>query len=345
MKKLISIVIALSLVLAMAVTSHAVTLDEVAESFMSDPAIEQYRGYGMVFDAVVSGNTMTIHIESGDQKYDLPYTVKGTALTGDFEGDLAFTAAYYSVVLIDKIETALGYDEGEYSLMLNADEAADFTYEDNSIEIRYEDDGFHVAVDLEKKASPVDLSGKYAKAEDLADSTEYITNGSYSNTFGYVRLYSACEGEGLYTVLAAQKHGLDENAYKSVLSMLEVIYGKDAADDFAKNCTGFSEDMQFGDFYVDVDPELEPFYATVAPDDTYQVVRVTNFDPASMDEGWDEEEEWEETEAEDEDAPAETEEPVGEPPMENNTLGTVIPVVVIAAVIAAAFAIFRKKTK
>lgn len=295
MKKLTSLLMALLLLAALCGNAFAMSSEELAESFNNSEDVIYYTGMGYTMEAAATDSGMSIHLKLGDTDTTLNYTMDGTVLTGVFPEEDSFAGLYYSTILMDIIETRLGYDPGDYPIMANAPEAQDFTLENDGWDITENADGSYTfRIDTERKATPVDLSGIHAVPEDFADSEEYIRNGSYSSSFGYVRLYSENETEDAFNILAAEKHGLGDSAYRSVLALMEFIYGKDTADAFAAGCPDFSEDRQVGDFTVDVDPELDPFYASIKPSDDYQAVWISNYTPS--DEG-----EWEDWEFTDDD--------------------------------------------
>lgn len=291
MKKLIGIILALAMILAVAgctknedKPSGGMTTKDIADAFNADSQIEIYRGYGMTIEASGTEKGLTIRIESTDFEgnpdvRELKYDFDGKILSGKFEGEDSFTGAFYSARLADVIETKLGFDPGDFTLMMNTDEIQDYTVDKDGFELNSDGDTLEIKIDTTRKATPVDLSDKYVTVEELEDVREYLINGSGTEIAGYVKLFTMCEDDaaGEYLILVSQKNGLGENAYKSVLSALEVILGSDAAEDFAANCKDLTKEGTYGDYTVDVDPELDDFLSSFDSDENYQIAMITNY--------------------------------------------------------------------
>lgn len=273
MKKLAVIILALAAMIALGMCSDALGLGEIADQFNNDDYI---LSTGLDIKASADDTKLTICINGND--YVLDYVLDGDILTGSFDGDNCFAGAYYSMYIADIIETSMGYEKGEYLLYMNAPDFMNFTVEENGIGIVSDENSYTIKIDMSRKADSIDLSGIYGTVEDFAGSSEFLREGSVSNRFGNVWFYKY-DDDGKYIIYIAERNGLTDCSYKTLQSVIEVMFGADTAADFAANCPDLSEDRSFGTYNLYIHPEIDEFVASFAPDSSHEFIEFTAENP------------------------------------------------------------------
>ena len=112
-------------------------------------------------------------------------------------------------------------------------------------------------MDITKKIPLVDFSNTYIEVSDLQDLKKYISgDGSAEKSKGNI-WFNKSGYDGEYTLLVAEKGNLTENTYKSVLSILEVMFDNDKViQHFKNNYPNISTgDKEFKGFNIKVNPK------------------------------------------------------------------------------------------
>lgn len=238
MKKILAIVLAAVMIFAASSTAFAadITLDQIVDGFNNYPTVKQYAEFGSVWKASKTANGIHVDVKAGSETYGFDYTLNGNILSIEIPGtdSNSFAAAFGTMFIIDVVETMLGYPQGEYIDMMNAVDTSEFTVEKDGIEIRQTaDNGFAAKIDISKPATKVDLSDVYVSRDQYEDSKYFTGDGSVSINKGYISFYK--EGwDGENTIFIGEKGGLTNRAYKTLLDVIAVLKGDDAAAAYAK---------------------------------------------------------------------------------------------------------------
>jgi len=283
MKKFIIRIMVLALfVLIVAGTNvYAVdfTLDEVVSAFNNSETVQDYATKGAVWEATNLGDTLVITATSNGETTTLTYAFEDPILSAEFSKEDAFAGSVISMALEDSIGQLHGYASGELNGTLSSDEIWNYTVENEGFEIREtETGGCQVKLDINKKIPLADLSNVYITVEHLETLKEYIAgDGSAELSKGNVWFHK--DGyDGDNTVLIAEKDALTSNAYKSLLSVIEVMFNsKEIANYFAANYLSIAEgNKEFIGFKIEINPVKDEWEKQLMPETSgYEFARVT----------------------------------------------------------------------
>lgn len=246
----------------------AVTLEQVVNKFTSAEALKDYADMGLNITAVSEADTLTISVD--DVKYI--YTLTEGILSATLKND-DLNGAMVLMTFIDSIGQLHGYKEGETFATLNSAEIAGYTIE-KGLEMVVEGDTITVKIDINKKLELVDFTKVYIQISDFDDNKEYIT-GDGSAQFGRGNLIFHKEGhDDEAIIIIGEKDKLTDNAYKSLLSTIELIYDKTEADKFAVSYPTLS-DKVFDRYILEIDPKLDESDSFMFGDEKYGIIRLT----------------------------------------------------------------------
>ena len=281
-KKLTAITILIVLTLMFIgtkVNATTPTLEQIAETFNSCATVQEYTNYGTIMNATVNGNILTITVTYGEIESSFEYTLDDTILSITLGDEDAFTGAIATIALIDSIGQLHGYADRQMFQTLNSDEINNYTLANEGIETKVlENEQLQIKVDINKKIPLVDFSNVYIKVSDLDDLKEFISgDGSATDSKGNV-WYNKFGYHGENVLLVAEKDNLTENTYKSILSIIEVMFESDKASEyFASNYSGMSVgDKEFAGVKIEVNPAKTENEENLIPDESnYKFVRIT----------------------------------------------------------------------
>ena len=133
-------------------------------------------------------------------------------------------------------------------------------------------------MDITKKIPLADFSDTYIEVSDLQSLKEYISGeGSAEKRKGNI-WFNKSGYDGEYTLLVAEKGNLTENTYKSVLSILEVMFNNDKVIQYFKsNYPNISSgDKEFNGFSIKVNPtdKTEWEESLIPSDRGYEFIRI-----------------------------------------------------------------------
>jgi len=256
-----------------------ITLEQIATKFNNNSTVKEYATYGSVWNATVNGNVFEVTIVAAGNTSKLEYTLDGNILSSKFEGANVLIGGIVSVVIEDCIGQLHGYQEGEIASILNSDEVENYTVKKEGFEInKLNDSILEVKMDITKKLPHLDKTNAYFEVSDLKDFEEFISgDGSAQKSKGNVFFWKGGFDDDV-TLIIAEEQKLTNNSYKSILSILEVMFGtKNAAKYFEKNYNSISEEnKEFNGFKIEVNPvkdEMEEFM--LGSNGSYKFLRIT----------------------------------------------------------------------
>ena len=281
-KKIICIVLVLLIMLlSMNLNAYAATptLEEIATSFNNCDTVKGYATNGSVWKATSSGNKLMITVTANDETTNVEYTLEDTILSANFSKENALTELAVSMILTDCIGQLHGYSDGELFTTLNSEKVVNYTVENEGLEIiELPDNGYQIKIDISKKIPLIDVSDVYIKVSDLEDLKEFITGkGSAEKSKGNI-WFNKSTFDDKEIILIAEKDKLTDNAHKSILSIIEVMFNSSKASDYFKtNYSGMSVgNKEFTGFKIEINPTKTEFEENLIPTGSgYEFARIT----------------------------------------------------------------------
>ena len=262
MKKLLYAVVLLALVVGIAgcgSKTTKVTLADIAEKFNNSKTIKSYKEFGYEITATANNNELVITSKMGDENSSVSYKFENNILSNEKVSEEDLITA---LILIDSVGQAHGYKDGELADNLNAfpEDIIKYTVEKEGLEIKTGDETNSIKIDISKKIPLKDMAGFYLKTDDfdmIADIVENETSGNQTGKVAKIGYDVRVDEEESY-IYIGETDKLTESAYKSVLSALEVMYGKKAVDYFKQNYPAFKDGKtEFEGFIVDTNYQKE----------------------------------------------------------------------------------------
>lgn len=236
-----------------------ITLDEIVEKFNNNETVKQYKNYGIELSSSATKDELTITTKNGEASSTVKFTLSGNILSNENikTDDLLVTA-----MLIDVIGELQGYKSGELIKNMNAfsDEFKKYTVKSEGFELKTSDEKASLKIDLSKKIPLIDLSNFYLKTEQFEMIKEIVDEESVGNETGKVAnlAYNVEVGYEENYIYIGEETKLTESAYKSILSALEVMYGKEIADNFKALYPSFKDGKTVvGAFTIDTKYQVE----------------------------------------------------------------------------------------
>ena len=283
MKKIISgifiFIVFVSMFICKSVYAVTPTLDEIANKFNNCNTVKKYVNLGSVWKATSNGNKLTVSATANSTTTNFEYTLSGSILSANFSGDDAFSGLAVTIVLTDCIGQLHGYSDGELFTTLNSDKIANYTVENEGFEVKeITDKNYQIKIDTSKKIPLIDVSDVYIEVSDLQDLKSYISgDGSAWNSKGNI-WFNKSGYDGENTLLVAEKNNITENTYKSILSIIEVMFDSNKASNYFKsNYSAMSiGNKQFKGFKIEINPTKTEWEKELIPEDSsYKFVRIT----------------------------------------------------------------------
>ena len=277
-KKIKVLTIFILLLIGIKVYAATPTLEQIANTFNNCSTAKEYAAYGSIWNATSNGNKLTVSVAANDTTTNLEYTLEDSILSANFSGDDAFSGLAVTIVLTDSIGQLHGYSDGELFTTLNSDKISNYTVENEGFEIKeMSNKDYQIKIDISKKIPLIDVSKDYIEVSDLQESKRYIAGDGvverskgniYFNKYGY---------DGKNTLLIAEKDNLTDNTYKSILSIIEVMFDSSKASDYFKtNYSGMSVgNKEFTGFKIEINPTKTSFEEKIIPSSGYKFARIT----------------------------------------------------------------------
>lgn len=260
------------------VYAEDVTIDKVVEAFNTGEVVEEYKSYGGSVVATYDDDSIDVVAILEGQTYNISYNLNGTIITAniDSNSENSFLEAIIFLGIIDDIGELYGYGNGELSKTVNSEQVSEYTLAEEGFEMtKVSETVQEIKIDYSKKVPLIDFSGVYVEVKDLEKYKEYIADdGQAGTTKGNIYIYKfGYNGE--YEILVGEKDEVTEASYKSILSMIEVMFDGRAVKYFKDNYPSISEDKSFDGFEIKVnysDPEDND--VTYLEDNGYRVIKI-----------------------------------------------------------------------
>jgi len=286
MKKILKVIGIMIMLLIIILTyskvyASTITLEQIVEKFNKSSIVDTYEETGGIINAVNDEKSIEVTVTADGKKEKLMFFLEGNIFSVeiDVNEDTAFVKALVGAEIIDIIGQLHGYDEGDLLATINSEEAKAYTLEKEGYKVE-EIDGSKVImkIDISKKIPLVDFSNTYIEVEDIESSKQFIAGDGFTER-SKGNIYFRKDGYASeYTVLVAEKSKLTENAYKSILSILEVMFDNEKVlEYFKKNYSNISnENKEFNGFKIEVNPIKTEMEELMIPSDgKSEMVRIT----------------------------------------------------------------------
>jgi hypothetical protein len=245
-----------------------VTLQQVADKVKNCKTIKSYIDSGMNVVVEVKGNILNLKV--GETNYE--YTLENSILSAQISKD-DLNGAIILMSIIDSVGQLHGYEDGALFSTLNSDAVKNYKLKDG-FEMIESENSITCKIDINKKIVLADFSNVYIQVSDLQDGIEFLKDGgSYQTSKGNLIFYkSGYDNEVIITI--GEKTKLSDNAYKSLLSSIEIIFDKAEADNFARQYTSLIN-KTFGKYNLEIEPILSSMEKVVFGNTDCEIVRLT----------------------------------------------------------------------
>lgn len=281
MKKLLKVVLIICLfgIFDFSVMADTVpTLQQISDKFNNHSTIKEYAKMGATWKATTSDNKLIVTASANESSTTIEFILNDNILSSTVAKDDLLTGSVVTSLVIDCVSQFHGYSENELDSTLQSEKIAEYTLANEGLEMSQSSSGeLNVKIDISKKIPLLDLSGEYLEVEDLTMFKEYIAgDGSAERRKGNV-WFNKSGYDGDNTVLVAEKNNLTESSYKSILSIIEVMFdSKDVVDYFKNNYPSISSDKEFTGFKIEINPTKTSWEQSLIPDDSgYKFLRIS----------------------------------------------------------------------
>ena len=232
-KKILGVLLLLVFAVALTACGKKVTLNDVIEKFNNCDTVKSFKEYGYDMVAEATKDSLKVTSTMGEDSNSVEFKFDGKVLSNE---KVEYNQLIIALLVIDGVGQAHGYADGELIENLNAfpNEIQEYTLAKEGIDIKINEDYISLKIDITKKTPLIDMNKFYLTTDDFDSIKEIIdnkSNGNQSGKSGNIA-YDVFVGDKESTIKIGQDGKLGDSAYKSILSALEVMYGKDVADQF-----------------------------------------------------------------------------------------------------------------
>lgn len=233
-KRVLNILLVLIIIMGITACGND-KLSDITKKINNCETVKTYKEYGYDIKASSSKDALTISSTMDDTKNTVEFKLDGNVLSNE---NLSVDDLLAAILLINGVGQTYGYKDGELSQNVNTfpDEIKEYTLDKEGLELITEGDKISLKIDITKKVPLIDMDKFYLKTSDFDMIEEIIkdnTGGNQSGNTGNIA-YDVFVSEEQSTIEIGQDEKLSDSAYKSILSALEVMYGKDSANQFQK---------------------------------------------------------------------------------------------------------------
>lgn len=281
------VIMMLCMVLPKRVNAEGVTLGQIVEKFKQSSFAKTFE-----VDVTNDANSITVSKIIDEKMEKCVFILEGNILSIEIEwkmeeNDYGSVASNKSILqllsalnIADCIGQLHGYEEGEVASTLNSEKSMQYTIDREGIEQRELDSGnILIKMDINKKIPLVDFSNDYFEVSDFEGELKKFIAGNGSAQKGKGNLIFWKGGyDNEMTVFIGEKKALTENTYKSILSMLQVMFdSENVVNYFKMNYPKISmENKEFTGFKVEINPEKTDMEKTVLGEgNKYSFIRLT----------------------------------------------------------------------
>jgi len=245
-----------------------VSLEQIAEKFKTATTPKSYIDFSLPFSVEIEKQSLIIQANEKEYKYNLDNSILSITLPKDNMDGIMMTFA-----LIDSIEQLHGYEDGQIiQKLLNITEMLEYKI-DRGIEIVYSENNITIKVDINKRLELIDFSNYYIETKDLANVADFIKGeGCIQKNKGYVILHK-CGSNEEAIITIGEKDSLTNNTYKTLLSVVEIIFGAEEKNNFASVFPKI-ENKTHERYNLIIDPQLDEDLSVVFPHSNYKIIQL-----------------------------------------------------------------------
>lgn len=278
MKKFLNLVLLLVIVLGVTACGNGKKLEEIATKINESESVQNYKQYGYEITASTTQDTLTVTSKMGETETKVEFKLNGKILSNE---NISTNDILATLLVINGVGQTYGYKDGELSQNINTftEEYQKYTLDKEGLELSVNDDKISLKINISKKVPLIDINTFYLKADDLDMITEFInekTTGNQSGKTGNIA-YNVFVGEDESSIQIGQDGKLADSAYKSILTALEVMYGKDVANHFQELYPNFVDGKNtYEAFTIEKGYEIEDPEESIFKDTEVILITIDN---------------------------------------------------------------------
>ena len=208
-------------------------LEEIAKKINNCESVKNYKEYGYEIKASSKKDTLTITSKIDEKKSKVEFDLKENILSNE---NISTNDLMAALLVINGVGQTYRYKDGELSQNINtfSSEYQKYTLDKEGLELIINDDEVSLKIDISKKVPLIDMNKFYLQDTDLDMIKGLVENKETGNQNGKIGniAYDIFVGEEESTIQIGQDEKLSDSAYKSIITVLEVMYGKDIANHF-----------------------------------------------------------------------------------------------------------------
>ena len=277
-KKVLNVLLLLVLTFGVIACGKTVTLDNIVKKFNDSETVKAYKNYGYELSASTTKDVLTISSTVGEDKSTVKFKLEGNVLSNE---NLSNEDLMLALILIDSVGQTYGYKDGELAKNMNtfSDEIKKYTLDKEGFELVIGDEDSSIKIDISKKIPLISMDKFYLTTDDFDIISQIIAdneNGNQSGKNGNIA-YDVFVGDAESTIQIGQTEKLSDSAYKSIISALEVMYGKNVANHFQEVYPKFIEGKTTIErFTIETDYKIEDQDESIFKDTKVVLVTINN---------------------------------------------------------------------
>jgi hypothetical protein len=249
-RKILNIIGILLIAVCVTACGNNNKLTDIAKYFNESDTAKTYKEYGYDLNATVTKDTLTIESKVQDKKTTLTFKLNNNILSND---NIPNEDLLIALLVADSVGQKYGYKQGELSQNINAfpDKIREYTLDKEGFEFTFGDTN-SLKIDLSKKVPLIDINQFYLAPEyfDMIRETKKENETGTQNGKSANIAYNISLGTEKSTIEIGQDEQLGDSAYKTILSALEVMYGKQVANQFQKVYPKFLNEKTTVDAFI-----------------------------------------------------------------------------------------------
>lgn len=252
-----------------------ITLTDIVTKFNAEVA--DLVSSGLAISATEDNNTIiTTTIDSDGNPQQTIFTLTNNILESTIANN-NLSGAMCAQILIKSIAQLHGYSNDYITAILTLDEIKNYTVDNQGFCITPEGNNVIIKINMQSMNLTTDMSTIFIQPSDLEDLKEYISgDGSAQTSKGYLVLNKGGYGNEV-SFFIGENNDLTNNTYKSILSVLEVMFGSTAVPNyFSTKYPNLSNgNSEFDGIKIEINPVKTTMETFVLKDTNYKFVRVT----------------------------------------------------------------------
>ena len=249
-RKILNIIGILLIAVCVTACGNNNKLKDIAKYFNESDTAKTYKEYGYDLNATVTKDTLTIESKVQDKKTTLTFKLNNNILSND---NIPNEDLLIALLVADSVGQKYGYKQGELAQNINAfpDKIREYTLDKEGFEFTFGDTN-SLKMDLSKKVPLIDINQFYLAPEyfDMIRETKKENETGTQNGKSANIAYNISLGTEKSTIEIGQDEQLGDSAYKTILSALEVMYGKQVANQFQKVYPKFLNEKTTVDAFI-----------------------------------------------------------------------------------------------